>query len=1147
MYLSACSGVRAPQRQLLSQTVLIMKLTVVILLLACMQVTARGFSQKVTLNVEQVSLEKVFNQVKKQTGYLFLCDARLLQQAQPVSVHLSDASLRDVMDACLKNQALSYKIVGTTIVLKEKAVEKAVEFAGAAPPPPVVKTEGIVKDDKTGNPLAGASVTIKGTKKVIFTDVHGKFVIDANAGAVLLITYVGYEAKEVTVAATSRGAIEVKLTTTTQSLNDVVLNGIYSRPAQNFTGAASSFTTEQINRVSNTGLLSAISVLDPSFQMPENISAGSNPNALPDVQIRGGNSITNPGTGTNTSDVFGYSSNKVNTPLFILDGFEVALQRINDLDVNRVAKVSILKDASATAIYGSRAANGVVIIETIAPKDGRLRVSYNGAVNVEAPDLRDYDLLNAAEKLDLELKGGIYKGYTNASQENLNILYNARLAQVKRGVNTYWLSQPLRTAWGSKHNILLEGGGNGALYGIGITYDKRAGVMKGSGRDNIMANSYLSYRVNRMLFKNDVTFTVNTANNSPYGVFSTYAAMNPYWSPYDNNGNLVQNVEKLYQENGQLVYGSSSNSYGIYANPMYNSTLNVVDRQKYQNITDNFNMQYMATNWLRLNGRFSVQLQKNQSDIFLPAAHSSFAGLAVDQYDKKGSYFKADGQRTYYEGYLTGDVNKSFGRHLFFATAGFNFSNTKENIYTIQATGFPNQRLSEFYNSIRYAQDTKPAGYESRSRLAGYLANISYAYDSRYLLDVSYRLDGSSLFGTNNRFANFWSVGGGWNLHKEAFFGKVRGLDRLKLRYSFGYTGSQNFASYLGNTTAQYYTDRTYNNSIGAYLLGWGNPELAWQQTRKQNIGADITLFNKLTLTANYFIEKTQGALATINTAPSTGFTSYNANLGDLQNKGWEVYLNMVVYAKKRDQVSFFINALSSKGKYTRISNSLDALNRTADTSKSTKPLVRYSEGQSPTAIWAVRSLGIDPGNGREIFINREGKTTNVYSNLDQQIAGDSRAKVEGTFGVNAEVKGIGMNVFFRYRTGGQIYNQTLADRVENANLQYNVDRRVYTERWQKPGDHTFFKGIVTPDGYSINDGPTLPTSRFVQNYNFLTCESLSVYYRFSDQFNKRLNVSNTKITCYTGQLFRLSSVKQERGLDYPFSQTFTVLIQTTF
>ncbi|GGH74326.1 TonB-linked SusC/RagA family outer membrane protein [Filimonas zeae] len=1123
-----------------------MKLTTVVVLLASLQVAARGFSQKVTLNVEEVPLQKVFNQVKKQTGYLFLCDTRLLQRAQPVSIHVSQASLQEVMDACLQNQQLTYKIVGTTIVLTEKTVAR-VTAEQAAPPPVPVKTEGLVKDDKTGNPLAGASVTLKGTKKAVFTDANGKFTLEAAAGALLVVTYVGYEPKEITVAANTRGVVEVRLATTTQSLNDVVLNGIYARPAQNFTGAASSFTTEQINRVSNTGLIAAISVLDPSFQLPENISVGSNPNALPDVQIRGGNSIANPGLGTSSNDVFGYSTNKVNTPLFILDGFEVPLQRISDLDVNRVAKVSILKDASATAIYGSRAANGVVIIETIAPKDGRLRMSYNGAVNVEAPDLRDYDLLNAAEKLDLELKGGVYKSSINSSQENLNVLYNARLAQVKRGVNTYWLSQPLRTAWGSKHNILLEGGAGGVLYGIGLTYDKRAGVMKQSGRDNIMANSYLSYRVNRLLFKNDVTLTFNTANNSPYGNFSTYAAMNPYWSPYDANGKLVYEVEKLYQENGQLVYGTANNSYGIFINPLFNATINVVDRQKYQNITDNFSIQYQATNWLRLNGRFSMQLQKNQSDVFLPATHTSFAALAAADYDRKGSYAKAEGQRNYYEGYLTGDVNKVFNQHLIFATAGFNFSNTSENIYAIQATGFPNQRLSEIYNAVRYARDSKPSGYESKSRLAGYLANLSYSYDNRYLLDLSYRLDGSSLFGSNNRFANFWSAGAGWNLHKERLLAHVRGLDRLKLRYSFGYTGSQNFPTYLGNTTAQYYTDRTYNNSIGVYLRGWGNPDLAWQQTRKQNIGADVTLFNRLTVTANYFVEKTQGALATINTAPSTGFTSYNANLGDLQNKGWELYTNLTLYAKKRGMVSVFANIFSSKGKYTRISNSLDALNRTADTSKSTKPLVRYAEGQSPTAIWAVRSLGIDPGNGREIFLNREGKTTNVYSNLDQQITGDSRADVEGTFGGNAEIKGIGMNVYFRYRIGGQVYNQTLADRVENANILYNVDRRVYTQRWQKPGDHTFFKGIVTPDGYSISEGPTLPTSRFVQNYNFLTCESLSVYYRFSDKLNKRLHVSNTRITAYTGQLFRLSSVKQERGLDYPFSQTFTLLLQTTF
>jgi TonB-linked SusC/RagA family outer membrane protein len=846
-------------------------------------------------------------------------------------------------------------------------------------------------------------------------------------------------------------------------------------------------------------------------------------------------------------DVFGYTNKNVNVPLFILDGFEVSLQRVNDLDVNRIAKVSILKDASATSIYGSRAANGVVVIETLAPKNGKLRLTYNGSLNIEAPDLRDYDLLNAREKLDLELKGGIYKAFNNAAQESLNVLYNARLAEVERGVNTYWLSQPLRTGIGSKHNVFLEGGGGNALYGVGITYDKRAGVMKESDRENIMGNTYLSYRVKNLLFRNDLTLSFNTANNSPYGVYNTYASMNPYWTPYDANGRMKYYVENLYQENGQIVNNDAQTTYGRFTNPLYNATLNTVDRNKYQNITDNISIQWQATDWLRLNTRFSLQMQKNQNDIFFPPGHTRFASLAAIDFDKKGSYFKADGVNNYYEGYITGDLNKTFGKHLFFATTGMNFSNTKTNTTVINATGFPNERLSELYNAIRYQVDSKPIGFENHTRLAGYLANMSYSYDSRYLLDLSYRLDGSSLFGSNKRFASFWSVGGGWNLHKERFISQIRAINRFKVRYSYGYTGSQKFESYLANTTSQYYNDRQYNNMIGTYLLGWGNPDLAWQQTRKHNLGADITLFDKLNITANYFLENTQGALATVTTAPSTGFTSYKANLGNLQNKGWELYANMVLYARKRDVVSIFVNTFSSKGKYTKISNSLEQLNKNADTSSSTKPLVRYAEGQSPTAIWAVQSNGIDPANGREIFVDRGGKLTYPYSNLDQRIIGDSRSKVEGTFGTNVEIQGVGLNLYMRYRLGGQVYNQTLADRVENADIHYNVDRRVYEDRWLKPGDHTFFKGLVNPEGFSISDGPTLPTSRFVQNYSFLSCESFSMYYRFSDEFNKRLKVSNTKVTFYTGQLFRLANVKQERGLDYPFSQTFTFLIQTTF
>jgi TonB-linked SusC/RagA family outer membrane protein len=1123
-----------------------MKLIMALLLLACMQATAGSFAQKITLSAEKVSLEKVFTAIKQQTGYLFVVEEQLLENAKPVSIQVKDASIEEVLAVCLQNQALTYSIVGKTIVLKEK-VEVAVA-AYAAPPPRMVDLYGIVQDEKTLDVLVGATVTLKGTKKSTFTNAHGGFrmQVDADKPVILEVSFVGYETREITVKA--GGAQLISLAVSTRSINEMVVTGVFTRNKANFTGASSSYSAEDLAKVSNNNVLTALKVLDPSFQLPENINLGSNPNALPEVVLRGGNSLVDPGQ-SGTANPFGYA-NSPNTPLFILDGFEVSLQRISDLDMNRIAKVDILKDAAATAIYGSRAANGVIVIETIRPRDGKLRFTYSGNAVVESADLSGYNLLNASEKLALEKKAGAYTSIVNGSQNNLNILYNARLADVQRGVNTNWIAQPVQTGFGHKHNIYLEGGGNSALYGINATFDQRTGVMKGSDRRTISASSYLSYRVSNFQFRNDLTLNFNNAHNSPYGSFTQYARLNPYWTPYDDNGQLKPFLEDVRDLSGNHI--GNRDAYdnldgqgpGRAANPLYNASLNIKDQTAYQNVVNNFSLQWQASQWLRLTARVAYQTQTDESDKFLPGQHTSFSRKTTFE---KGSYTRGDGKRNSLEGMLTADANKRIGKHLLFATVGMNAQQVKSQTRSYMVQGFSNPSLDQLVLGNRFPDGSKPTGTESLSRLFGVLSNVSYAYDSRYLLDLSYRLDGSSQFGSDKRFAPFWSIGTGWNLHNEAILKGVKAINRLKLRYSFGYTGSQNFPSYLGLTTSQYYTDQEYRGVIGTYLLGYGNNSLLWQKTQKNNIGVDLTAFNWLDVTANYFIEKTQGSIATISTPPSTGFNSFSENLGNVTGRGWEAFIraNIIAKPRSRDNWSVFLNLFSVKSRIEKISDKLAAMNKRADTSLVTRPITRYAEGQSTSAIWAVRSLGIDPANGQEIFLSKDGKIVSNYNTLDQVINGDTRPDVEGTFGTNLELKGVGVNMAFRFRYGGQAYNQTLIERVEAVDVAYyNVDQRVANGRWTKPGDQTFFKALYTSGGYPIQ---TFSSSRFVQDDNSLSCESISLYYRFSDALNKKFGLQNTKVTLFSNEVFRFSTIKRERGLDYPFSRIFTLQLQTTF
>ncbi|TKC05978.1 SusC/RagA family TonB-linked outer membrane protein [Pedobacter frigoris] len=1138
-------------RKLPKPLIQIMRITSLICIVAAISLQAIASSVKgqamneVKLNIslKNERIESAIKKIESSTSFRFLYRTSDLRNIKLITLNESSITVSDLMRRLLSTSELSFKQVEDMIVISRNPISESRKLVVVAD----TVIRGTVYDGKTKDKIIGATITVKNRSVRAMTDANGNFRINAQIGAVLLVSYIGYETQETTI---TKPILEIRLIESAQSLKGVVVTGIFSQSKSTFTGAARTLTSEELAKVSNNNVLSALKSLDPAFQIPENLNIGSNPNVLPDVVLRGGNTLVDTRQ-VGGADPFNYQASP-NAPLFILDGFETTLQRINDLDMNRIASVTILKDAGATAIYGSRGANGVIVIEQVRPVEGKLRFTYNGSTQLEAPDLTGYDLLNANEKFELEDRSGFFKNNFNTTQNALDLVRENRLAAVQSGINTDWISKPLRTGIGQKHNLYVEGGADAVTYGLNITYDQKTGVMKGSDRKTTTGNSFLSYRLKNFQFRNELSLFFNDANNSPYGSFTQYTRLNPYWSPYDANGNLKVYLEEVIDPatgirvTNQDFYDNLNGYVGRPVNPLYNASLNIADRTGYRGITNNFETRWQAKEWLRLTGRLSYTKQNDESDIFLPAQHSSFANITTFE---KGSYTKGTGDLERLEGFLTGEANKNFGKHFLSGSATLNIQEVTSNTQSIRVIGFPNPNLDQFILGNQYPTNQKPTGSESVTRTVGTLARAAYAYDNRYLFDATFRLDGSSLFGTDKRYAPFWSIGAGWNLTNESFLKDNPVVNDMRLRYTIGTTGSQSFESYKGITTSQYYTDREYRGVIASYLLGYGNEMLAWQKTLKQNIGLDITLFNRFTLNANYFIERTKGSIAFIASAPSSGFSGYYDNMGDVLNKGYELYgrFNILANPSNRNNWSVFFNAFHVTNKIEKISSTIKALNERANSTRSTSPLPKYAEGQSVNVIWAVPSLGIDPASGNELFLSRDGTVVSSYNPADQVIAGDRTSDISGTLGTNLEVKGFGLNFYLRFDFGGDTYNQTLVDRVENANVAlYNVDRRVYDSRWQKPGDVSFYRGIVNYTN-NVNAPISYATTRFVQKNNFIAGESMSVYYRFSDKINKRLGLQNTKITLFGSDIFRASSIKRERGLDYPFAHNYTLQLQTTF
>ena len=418
----------------------------------------------------------------------------------------------------------------------------------------------------------------------------------------------------------------------------------------------------------------------------------------------------------------------------------------------------------------------------------------------------------------------------------------------------------------------------------------------------------------------------------------------------------------------------------------------------------------------------------------------------------------------------------------------------------------------------------------------GFFGNMNLGWDNRYILDFTYRTDGSSRFGRDSRFAPFWAVGAAWNINQEKFW---EGSGYMKLRGSVGSTGSTNFSADQAMTRFIYSSDSEYNGIYGAVVNAYGNPKLKWQNVMKYNLGVDMSILkNFLTLNLDAYLERTENLLLNIDVAPSSGFTSYTENMGSMDNTGFEARLRFNLINDYKNDLNWSVTLSTSheKNKIRKISNAMKAMNQQAlDLENNTGGGVyrMYEEGRSQTALMLVRSMGIDPATGNEIYIKRDGTLTFEYDPNDKVEVGDMNPKLKGYFNSNLTWKGFNLYMNFSYEYGAKQYNSTLAQKVEGADPYTNADTRVLYDRWKQPGDVSMFR--------RIDDTSTVyQSTRLMQKNNFLNMSSLSLSYDIPREFLNRYYLERCKLLFSMTDLFRISTIKQERGTSYPFARTMS-------
>ena len=986
--------------------------------------------------------------------------------------------------------------------------------SSGAPSNPRITIKGRITDDHD-EPLPGANVLVKGTSIGTSADVDGNYSLTFQRSPgkqdVLIYSFIGTESKEYNVSTSTRLNVQLK----TSSLDAVVVNGFYTQTKETFTGSATTISGDQLVAVSSTNLMQSLASLTPGMVLVENNVAGSNPNAVPSILIRGANTLI-----TNESE------EGVNNPLIVLDGVEISIQELYDLDMFDIERIDVLKDASATILYGEKGANGVIVVERKRSEEGKLRLSYNFVPRFSVPDLSSFNLCSPAEKLEVERLAGKY----DAADGSMDEAYDYKLQLVRKGVNPDWLHAPLRVPFSHTHSLALSSRGEKLEYRANANFGDTYGVMKGDNRRNLGVNFSLNYHLrNKLTLSYKNSFSLNRSVDSPYGSYAQYSRMNPYLPMTDEDGEYY----KYYTFNPFSTSGTKV------SNPLYEATLSSFSKSQTQSWTNSLSGRWNITKELYVTGQANLGLSWSKADTYESPDMAKYENSKLAD---KGRYSLATGNGLSTDGKIVINYGKSLDTKgsMFRISAGSNIQYSRKQNASFIATGFIKDELSDLSFALSYPTG-HPSGSDKVSTGVGVFANANFSLWNRYFVDGSYRASGSSKFGSRNSFAPFWAFGAGWHLHNEKFIkDNLPWLNTFTFRYSMGYTGSVSFDYYQARTVYQYDSKYQYVSGIGALPKQMGNPDLKWQRTFNNNFGITAAfLDNRFNLSFDFYSNTTYDMLMPVTLPPSVGTSSMNVNFGQMNNKGLDLSVSGQIIRTKDLFWSMTLTGGHVMDKIQKISNDIkDDITNPYDSSK---PNILLQEGGSQYDIFAMRSAGIDPATGKEIFIKKNGEYTYNYDKDERVAVGNTNPILQGSWMNTVRYKGFSVSIATSYTFGADYYNSTLQNKVENINAEYNVDRRVFTDRWKQPGDHTRFLGIGTSTSTSMY------SERFVEKRNELYISSIQVMYDFAPKAITRLGLRKLAVGFGLSDIAHISTVKFERGTSYPYCRGINLIFRPTF
>lgn len=1040
---------------------LIMKLTTILLFLALMQASAKGYSQ-ISLKEKNVSLERILESIKKQTGYVFFYDTHDIRGIR-MSIDVKTASIETVLNECTKVLPLTFKIVGNNVLLKRTDLV----LSGNEDYYKITVLKGKVLDEK-GMPLPGVSIQLSAEnfKQSAQTNTSGEYVFNLSKPGqyVLTASFIGYEKYLATVDLKKDDVIKnITLTPSNQGLNEVMVVAYGTQTKSSFTGSAKTLKSDLINGSPRVSIQES---LQGNVAGLVSSNGSGQPGAVPNVRIRGIGSV-NAGSG----------------PLYVVDGIPLESGLISSLNSFDVESVTVLKDASAASIYGSRAANGVILITTKSGVAGKTVINASaqfGANNVT--NIKGHQSLNTQEMLELLKEGWVNKG-NDAALFDKALVDNA----VDPNVNTDWFDLLTRTGTYNQYDLSASGGTEKTKFYVSGSHYVAKAPLLGSEFSRSTANLKLSNQATENLsfvgglqvnYRKNQTQADGSTFGNPVRMYSIYQ---PWLKAYNDDGTYDFSYFNRYNPVAQVKESfSRSNSYGMLGNFL----------AKYQLLPS-----------------LSIENQSNINFVYEETTDYNKSGVGTSRTD--------GGRATAGTGRSSNWVNTTILR----------FNKTLGDFGLKTYVGYEAQKVNEVGNSITkrnflpntYTLDNASilvsGGSNATSNaLNSAFFNASFDYKSKYYLSASVRRDGSSRFGSDNRYGNFWSLGGSWNISREHFMEGQDVISDLKLRTSYGVNGNQDIGNFVSRAL---YKSSDYDNAPGLEFSNYGNNRLTWEKNKPFNIGLDFGILkNRLTGTVEYYTRTTSDLLLSRPISATNGLTSYTDNIGAMKNSGLELELNSINVKSESDGFGWTTNFNIST-----MNNKITALN---------SPIVsgNYNRfvGGDFYQLYMVGYAGVDPANGEALWYTdgTKSQTTNNYGSATQFNQGSALPKVFGGLTNTFTYKGFSLSFQLYFNFGNKVYDNYGATSFSDGSGGFTpttrMTRYTYEHRWRNPGDITDQPKIVftgTQSGASSQG-----SSRFLYNGDYIRLRDVSLGYQLPAKWIRSINLASAKVYFRANNLF---------------------------